>query len=387
MVDQLTINGKCDEKFAQVRDAFAANFESGKEVGASFSATVEGETVVDLWGGYTDARTASLWERDTIANVWSTTKIMTSTCAHMLVDRGLLEIDKPVSSYWPEFGQAGKENIPVRYILTHQSGVSSVEEPLPIETFYDWDLMVAKLAAQKPLWEPGTRHGYHALSFGYLVGELVRRITGKTLGQFFREEVAQPLGADFHIGLAPEDHARAATMIAPSQLPPPDAPAISSGDTLETKLRKLMSNPPISGRLANKTEWRSAEIPAANGHGNARSVARVLAVLACGGQLDGVRLMSTSTIESAIEEQVYGPDLVLGSPMRWGLGFMLVSKHLPVSPNPRAFGHGGWGGSLGIADMDARASWAYVMNKMDTGTTGDIRAGRLGKAFYKSLSQ
>ena len=212
------INGVCDKRFSRVRDAFAANFENGEEVGASFAVTVNGEYVVDLWAGHADAGLTRPWERDTIVNVWSTGKAVTATCAHMLVDRGLLDIDAPVAKYWPEFAQAGKEKMPVRYLLSHQSGLSVIEKPLPTETFYDWDGMASALAAQKPLWEPGTKPGYQAITFGYLVGEVVRRITGKSLGTFVREEIAGPLGADFHIGLSQEHHARVAEMSLTSRL-------------------------------------------------------------------------------------------------------------------------------------------------------------------------
>ena len=390
------INGVCDERFSRVRDAFAANFENGEEVGASFAVTVNGEYVVDLWAGHADAGLTRPWERDTIVNVWSTGKAVTATCAHMLVDRGLLDIDAPVAKYWPEFAQAGKEKMPVRYLLSHQSGLSVIEKPLPTETFYDWDGMASALAAQKPLWEPGTKPGYQAITFGYLVGEVVRRITGKSLGTFVREEIAGPLGADFHIGLSEEHHARVAEIV-PYESPQPwEVPSDDTASDLQFKLRQLSGNPPITADLANTQPWRAAEIPAANGHGNARSVARIMSALACGGKVDGVRLLSESAIENAIEEQAYDNDIDLGVPMRWGLGYMLVSKDLPLSPHPRAFAHAGWGGSLGVADLDARVSWAYAMNQLGTGTTdgkyegvvtimGDKRAGLIGKALYDSL--
>ena len=390
------INGVCDERFSRVRDAFTANFENGEEVGASFAATVNGEYVVDLWAGHADAGLTRPWERDTIVNVWSTGKAVTATCAHMLVDRGLLDIDAPVAKYWPEFAQAGKEKMPVRYLLSHQSGLSVIEKPLPTETFYDWDGMASALAAQKPLWEPGTIPGYQAITFGYLVGEVVRRITGKSLGTFVREEIAGPLGADFHIGLSEEHHARVAEIV-PYESPQPwEVPSDDTASDLQFKLRQLSGNPPITADLANTQPWRAAEIPAANGHGNARSVARIMSALACGGKVDGVRLLSESAIENAIEEQAYDNDIDLGVPMRWGLGYMLVSKDLPLSPHQRAFAHAGWGGSLGVADLDARVSWAYAMNQLGTGTTdgkdegvvtimGDKRAGLIGKALYDSL--
>ena len=378
----LTIHGECEPRFGGVRDAFAANFEAGREVGASFAATIDGALVVDLWGGWADAARTRPWERDTIVNVFSTTKAMTAICAHLLADREQLDFDAPVSRYWPEFAQAGKGEMPVRYLLSHQAGLAAIRAPLPTEALYDWERMTAALAAETPWWKPGSANGYHAVTYGYLVGELVRRISGRSLGVFFRDEVARPLGIDFHIGLAADEEARAAEMV-----PPTAAENAAAGAAIdpESMLGKVMGNPPLAAAVANTTAWRTAEIPAANGHGNARSVARALAALACGGRLDGVSLLRSESIERAIEEQCYGTDLVLGIPMRWGLGFMVTSADLPLGPNPRTFGHGGWGGSLGIADMDARVSWAYVMNKMSPGTTGDTRAAGLLMALYAGL--
>jgi len=378
------IHGHCDPRFLAVRDAFAANFAAGREVGASFATTVEGELVVDLWGGYADAATTRPWERDTIVNVFSTTKAMTALCAHLLVDRGELDLDAPVARYWPEFAQAGKERITTRHLLTHSAGLAALRRSLPTEALYDWTRMVEALAAETPWWEPGSANGYHAMTYGYLVGEVVRRLTGKTLGSFLRDEVTAPLGADFHIGLAPSEDARVAEMVPPSAAEAAAAYPSKGGDPQSLSARAL-NNPPLRPEVANRPEWRQAEIPAANGHGNARSVARVMAALACGGRLGGVRLLGEQTIAKAIEEQRYAKDLVLGFKMRWGLGFMLTSRELPLGPNPRTFGHGGWGGSLGFADLDARVSWAYIMNKMSPGTTGDTRAAGILAALYGSL--
>jgi len=367
-----------------VRDAFAANFESGREVGASFAVAVDGELVVDLWGGHADAAKTRPWERDTIVNVFSTTKAMTALCAHMLVDAGSLDVDSPVARYWPEFAQAGKEKITTRQLLSHSAGLAAIREQLPTEAFYDWPRMIGTLAAQAPWWEPGTANGYHALTYGYLVGEVIRRITGKTPGTFFRDEVARPLGADFHIGLAESEHARAAEMV-PVTMQELEASGAPTTIDRETLAGRAISNPPLRAELANTPAWRRAEIPAANGHGNARSVARVMAALACGGTLDGVRLLGDQTIAQAITEQRYAKDLVLGFQMRWGLGFMLTSRQLPIGPNPRTFGHGGWGGSLGFADLDARVGWSYIMNKMSAGTAGDTRVAGMLAGLYGAL--
>jgi CubicO group peptidase (beta-lactamase class C family) len=379
------IEGRCDPRFNAVRDAFAANFEAGREVGASFAVTVDGELVVDVWGGYADAAKTRPWESDTIINVFSTTKAMAALCAHILVDRGQLDLDAPVARYWPEFAQAGKERITTRHVLSHAAGLAGIRQPLATEALYDWNRMTEALAAETPWWEPGTAHGYHALTYGYLIGEIVRRITGKTLGAFFREDVAERLGADFHIGLPESEDFRVAELVPASDEEVERAGAWAPIDP-DTLPGKVVGNPPLRAEFANRPEWRRAEIPAANGHGNARSVARIMALLACGGRLDGVELLKERTIEQAIEEQSYANDLVLGFRMRWGLGFMLTSRQLPVGPNPRTFGHGGWGGSLGFADPDARVGWAYIMNKMSPITTGDTRVIGILAALYGALA-
>ena len=377
------IHGTCEPRFAAVRDAFVANFDAGREVGASFAATLGGESVVDLWAGDADAARTRPWQRDTIVNLFSTTKAVTALAAHILVDRGQLDLDAPVARWWPEFAAHGKQAITPRQLLSHTAGLAAVRAPLTVDAFYDWPAMTAALAAETPWWEPGTANGYHALSYGYLVGELIRRIDGRTPGAFMRDEIARPLGADFHLGLPAGEDARVADMVPPTAAE--SAIAASVVRPPESLYAAVMGNPPIQPEIANTPAWRRAEIPAANGHGNARSVARIMAALAGGGTLDGVRLLSRQTIEQAITEQIYSQDLVLNFPIRWGLGFMLNSPTLPLSPNEHTFGHGGWGGSLGFADLDAGASWAYVMNKMTPGTAGDNRAFLLIQAFYAAL--
>jgi len=374
------VYGTCPPKFAVIREAFAANFEAGREVGASFAVTIDGEPVVDLWGGTADAAGTRPWAEDTIVNVFSTTKAMTALCAHMCVDRGLLDLDAPVVRYWPEFAAGGKETIPVRQLMSHTSGIAGVTPKLPLEALYDWTRMIDVLAAEAPWWQPGTQSGYHAMTYGFLVGEIVRRVTGRSLGAFFREEVAGPLGADFHIGLPPTEDARVADMVAPAR----GEAAIGELDP-KTIAGRVLTNPPLRPEAANTPKWRRAEIPAANGHGNARSVAQVLGVLACGGTRNGTRILREETLRDAIVEQYYGKDLVLGRTFRWGSGFMLTSAVLPLGPNPHVFGHGGWGGSLGFADLDARVSWAYIMNKMSPGTTGDFRVAGMLAGLYSNL--
>ena len=380
---EVSIEGLCAPRFARVKDAFAKNFAVENEIGASFAATVDGEVVVDLWGGSADAARTRPWQRDTLANVWSTTKAMAALCGHMAVDRGLVDLDAPVARYWPEFAAAGKERIPVRWLFSHQSGLAGLSEPFPAEAVLDWTRFNAALAAQKPLWEPGTRSGYHALTFGNLIGELVRRTDGRSLGRFFREEIAEPLGAEFWIGLPESEEKRVAEMVPPN--PPQPLAEPPKPGARDYELRSALANPAVDQAIANTRAWRAAEVPAANGQANARGAARIMSALACGGAVDGVRLMRESTANGALAEQCYGKDLVLG-PMRWGLGLMLVSKDLPLSPNPRTCGHGGWGGSFALADLDARVSLAYVMNRMSQGTTGDKRLGRLLRALYGGLA-
>jgi CubicO group peptidase (beta-lactamase class C family) len=375
------IEGYCEERFKSVKEAFQSNFDDNLEVGASFAVTLNGKHVIDLWGGYANADKTKEWKKDTIVNVYSTTKVMTAICIHMLVDRGLLDLDAPVAKYWPEFAQAGKENLPVRYLLSHTSGLAGWDKMIRAKKLYDWDLMVKLLAAQKPWWEPGTKSGYHTTTFGYLLGELIRRVTKKTVGTFFREEIANPLGADFYIGLPEELDVRVADLIPP---PPVDLSTFGEIDPKSVAMRSL-TNPIMDVKTTKTREWRNAEIPAGNGHGNARSVSRITAALACGGELDGVRLLSEEAIKRSIEEQSYGKDLVLNVPIRFGLGWGLQSKEKPIGPNPNLFYWGGYGGSVVAVDLDAKMSFSYVMNKMVSTLTGDPRSEKLIKALYNSL--
>ncbi len=373
------IHGRCSERFAAVREAFQKNFEQGLEIGASFSAVQDGECVVDLWAGDRDGN-GTPWEEDTIVNVYSTTKAMAALTTLMLVDRGELDLDAPVASIWPEFGAAGKGGVLVRHLLSHTAGVSGWEQRISLEDLYDWDYSTGLLAAQAPWWEPGTRSGYHALTHGHLLGEVVRRTCGRSLGTFFREEVAEPLGVDFHIGLPEEHEPRVGELI-----PHPEEGEISGAASEPGSVAaKTFGNPPLRGDDANCRAWRAAEIPAANGTGNARAVARVAGVLAAGGSVDGVHLLSEETLAKTIEEQSNGTDLVLNVPIRFGLGYGLTSVEFPIGPNPRTFFWGGWGGSLVIVDLDAKLGLSYVMNKMGPGTLGDQRAFGPVQATYQA---
>ena len=373
------VQGLVHDRYAGVRTAFEANLDSGADIGASFCATVEGETVVDLWGGFADEARTRPWERDTLVNVYSTTKTMTALTALLLADRGELDFDAPVARYWPQFAAAGKDAVKVSHLMSHSAGLSGWKEPMVKEDLYDWDKATSMLAAQAPFWEPGTAPGYHGLTQGYLVGEVVRRITGKSLGTVFREEIAEPLGADFHIGLPASEDARVADLIAP----PPAEAGLGAGPRSELQAN-MSDNPPLEVAETRTRAWRGAEIPAAGGTGNARSVAAVQSVLANGGVAKGKRILSEAGCRRALELQIEGPDLILGIPARFGMGFGLAGGAVPL-PNPNTIYWGGYGGSLVIVDMDARTVFAYAMNKMAGATTGDMRAFSLAMAMWEAL--
>jgi CubicO group peptidase (beta-lactamase class C family) len=375
------IHGRCEDRFAPVREALARNFEQEGDVGASVAVTLGGELVVDLWGGHADEARTVPWERDTITNVWSTTKTMTALSALMLADRGAIDLRAPVVRYWPEFAACGKGAIEVRHLLGHTSGLSGWQEPITMETLCDWERTTALLAAQAPWWEPGSASGYHALTQGYLVGEVIRRATGQTVGRFFASEIAGPLGADFHIGLDPAAFVRVANVIPPPPLPLPPDEADPTGVAMRT-----FANPPLDATVAWTDAWRRAEIPAANGHGNARSVAIVQSVLACGGELGGRRFLSPEGCAAVFEEQGRGVDLVLGIPLRFGMGYGLSSPELPMGAGERVCFWGGWGGSLIVVDLDSRMTVAYVMNRMGEGTVGDTRGAGVVMAAYAALA-
>jgi CubicO group peptidase (beta-lactamase class C family) len=382
------VEGSCDPKFNRVKDVFAENFEKRNEVGAAAAVMLDGKNVVDIWAGHANREKTRPWTRDTLVNVYSTTKGVTAICAHRLADKGLLDIDAPVAKYWPEFAQAGKDKLPVRYLLSHQAGLAAVRKPLDDDALFNWNKMTTALAEQEPWWEPGTKHGYHALTFGYLVGEVIRRITGKTPGKYLREEIAGPLGLDLHIGLDAKDDARTGDMIA---MPPPGPgePNLFAEvmKNPESVAFKAFMNPPNGMRpgMVNTREWRAAEIPAANGHTTARSLAKLYGVLARGGELDGVRVMSKEQVAQCSIEQSAGPDALLVINTRFSLGFMMSQPGASLGPNAKSFGHPGAGGSLGYADPEAKIGFGYTMNKMHASLLIDPRATALIEAVYASL--
>ena len=394
----MPVQGMCDPKFAAVQEAFEENLAARGEIGASVCVTVDGETVVDLWGGVADPATGRPWAADTIGPVWSCTKGATALCAHMLVSRGQLDLDARVTDYWPEFGKNGKDDITVRMLLAHEAGLAALREPLPDGGLNDWDLVVDLLAAQEPLWEPGTRHGYHGLTFGHLVGEIVRRITGKSLGAFFRDEVATPLGIDFWIGLPAELDDRVAPNI------PADPPA--SPDDMPRMMQTAFADPQsISGlQLFNNggfmlpgaidtREVRAAEIPAVNGISCARGLAGMYRPLALGGSADGVTLVDPATLADMSRVAVAGSlDAAILYPTRFALGFMKSVDNVvtggienSVLLSEDAFGHAGFGGALGFADVPARLSFGYHMNKQGGGLGMNFRGQTLVDAVYRIL--
>ncbi|MGW0208435.1 serine hydrolase domain-containing protein [Streptomyces sp. NPDC003233] len=381
------VHGHCDAPFAAVREAFEDNFRERGELGAAVAVTVGGTTVVDLWGGWADTAGTRPWERDTLVNVWSTTKGPVALCAHLLADRGLLDLDAPVAAYWPEFAAAGKEKVLVRHLLSHRAGLSGLREPHSLADLYDWELTTARLAATEPWWEPGTRSGYHALTYGFLVGEVVRRISGLRPGAFLAREVTGPLGIDFTVGLPAKEAGRAAELVPPPAASRSEQAAVFS--QLAPAALAALANPVVGAAEANTPEWRAAEIPAANGHGTARAVAALYGVFAGRGSHGGRRVLSPEAAERVREGQGSCRDLVLGAGFEGetevGLGLWLSGPNGSYGPNPRAFGHDGFGGSCGLADPEAGVSLGYVMNRMGPRIADDPRKMALIDALYSAL--
>lgn len=380
-MQQTLSQGTSTEQFDGLRAAFDAHLRSGEELGASLVVNIDGENVVDVWGGYRDAEQIQPWTADTIVNVWSTTKTVTYLAALMLIDAGEIDPFAPVATYWPEFGANGKADIDVRHLLAHTSGVSGWDQPVTVADMYDWEKSTAALAAQAPWWEVGTEAGYHAQNQGHLIGEVIRRVTGWTLKQFVDDEIAGPLGADFQIGAREEDWGRISDVI-----PPPPA-AGNSGLGSDHPMIRTFTGPVADAAAANTAEWRRADMGALNGHGNARSVARMLSAISLGGAVDGVRLLSEKTIDLAFEQQSSGVDLVLNVPLRRGMGFGLADRTTMQSvPDGRIGYWYGWGGSFIFMDRDRRATIAYAMNRMGSGVVGSARSEQYLREAYKALN-
>jgi len=360
------LGGWCDPRFAPVRDAFAANFSERGETGAAACLAVRGTVVVDLWGGLADHRPDRPWQRDTLVNVFSVGKGLIAACVARLIGEGRLDADAPVARYWPEFAAAGKAAVTLRQLLSHQAGLAALRQPLPAGSMLDWPLMTDALAAEPPWWSPGSGHGYHVNTFGFLAGEVIRRVTGVTVGTMLRHEIAGPLGADVHIGLPLAEHGRVAEFAWPGQQAlaiPQATPGITQDQLM---IRNAYANPAdLSGLgVVNTVAWRAAEVPSANAHATAAGIARVYAALAGGGTVDGVRVVDSGALADCVAQQVHGDDLVLQRPSRFGLGFQLTQPERPLGPGPSGFGHFGAGGSVGLCDPDAGVAFGYVTGLM-----------------------
>jgi len=368
----------------RVAEEFATNFASRGEVGAAFAAVRDGELVVDLWGGIADPATGRAWERDTLQLVFSGAKGLVAACVLLLIQREAIELEAPVARYWPEFAANGKERVKVSHLLSHSAGLAVWTEKITTPDLYDWDKVTSLLAAQAPWWEPGTASGYHAITQGYLIGEVVRRITGKSIGTFFREEIAEPLDADFHIGHGPEHDHRISDLI-----PPPAGGDLADGDFEPSELlTNFLTNPGLDPLDTRTRAWRAAEIPAAGGHGNGRSIAEIHTLLANGGVAKGKRLMSEAGARKALEPLISGEDLLMGMPVTYAHGFGIGSGlggDLAEVKRPDSIFWGGYGGSLALIDMKARTSFGYAMNKMGLSTVGDERTAALAKAMWAGL--
>ena len=396
----VAVEGFTAAGFEPVRRAFEANFSESAEVGAAVAVYRHGRLVADLWAGVRNADTGEPWEEDTPVRVASTTKGITAVCANLLAQQGLLDLDAPVASYWPEFKAEGKESVPVRWVLSHRAGVPVVDRLLTAEEIFAWFPVVDTIAAQKPLWEPGTAHGYHGQSYGYMVGELVRRITGRTVGTFLAEEVSGPLGLDTWIGTPDDVLPRVARVLSPAYGARERRQSAAADRTAQAGAEKSAASP-VSGEMPgaeqlslmmraamfthlapdyNSPEWLRIEMPSANGVTTARSLAKLYASLI--GPVDGKQLFEEATLRRAITPEAEGTDRILGQPTRWGLGFSLPSERSGLL-GPGSFGHAGAGGSIGLADPDSGVAMAYVMNlhKM----ADDDRAARLMEAVRASL--
>jgi CubicO group peptidase (beta-lactamase class C family) len=384
-METLTIAGTCAPEFEAVRSEFERNFADRGEVGASVCVTVDGEVVVDLWGGVADPATGRRWERDSVAVVFSATKGATATCAHLLVSEGRLDLGKPVATYWPEFAQAGKADIPAWMLLTHQAGLPAVAARLAPGSAFEWDVMVDALAAQAPFWEPGTRHGYHALTFGWLVGEVVRRVSGRSLGTFFREEIADPLGLDFWIGLPQEHEPRVAPVLPdPSAAggPGPAAPQAPAG-SVQALVWQNNGMPENWFLSHNSREAHAAEIGAGGGITNGRGLAGLYRPLALGGGYGTTTLVDDVAGRGLARCMAAGIDAVLLMYSRFALGYYKTWPSQTIL-SEEAFGHLGAGGSAGFADPPSRMSFGYVMNQMDLGLSSG-RTQSLVDAAYRSV--
>ncbi len=396
MDTSLPIDGHCDPEFERVRHAFTDNFEHHGDHGAAICVFVNGVRKVDLWGGYSDSNRTIPWQSDTLVSVASVSKAMTALCIHHLVEQKQLDLNRPVHYYWPEFGRAGKMGIPARWLLTHQAGLPGLRRDMPTESLFDWATNIHYLSIESPWWPPGSRHGYHALTYGFLLGELIRRISGITPGNYFHQYIAEPLGADFFIGVPESEDPRIAQVLPPKPLPGGEKTFLDSLKRHPNSMAgRAFLNPARPAELLNTTAWRRAEIPATNGHGSARSIATVFNALSPADSPDHRMLLHPKTLMEASRQHIAGMDMVLAMPVRFGLGFMLQhpkTRHTsgtPFGPNPQAYGHPGTGGHVGFVDPVARVAFGYVCNQQQMGTlrNPDHRWPSLVNAVYQALRQ
>ena len=382
-LEMIDTRGYCDPKFQAVADTFSRCFTEHGDIGASVAVTIEGEKVVDLWGGFTDEDLTRPWDEHTLCVIFSATKGVVTTAVHMLVERGLIDLDSPIARYWPEFAQNGKQNVTLRQVMSHTAGLPFIDAELYMGAPNDWETMIEACAAQKPEWEPGSTLAYHAVTFGWIVGEVVHRVSGQMPRQFIANEIAEPLNAEFYLGLPESQESNVAEWIQPHQAS--SEPPSESLSYAHRSVSFFFSNLP-SNYLSTRA-WRDAQMPAVNGYSNARGMATIYRPLALGGQHDGVRLMKRPTIENAIVQQATGFDAVLEiDNARRAVGYKLVGPEMGARYGERAFGHSGLGGSIGVADPDKRMSLGYVMNKQWGGARGtDPRASSLADAVYECL--
>jgi CubicO group peptidase (beta-lactamase class C family) len=379
------VSGSCDPEFAAVREAFETNYRVEEEVGSIASVVVDGKQVVDLWGGFSDKARTKQWQRDTILCMMSVTKGVAAITFNHLIDQGLVDLDAPIAKYWPEFGQAGKEKMPVRYALDHRAGLCIITEKLPRGSIFDWNAITGALARQAPLWEPGSKSGYHIHNQGFLLGEITRRVTGKTLAAYYMDEIARPLGLDYQIGgLSKADQARCAEAI-----PTEEGTLLASmKDAPKSMLAQAWNEWPDAPQfdVINSATWRECELSSANGHGTARAIARLYGTLARGGEMDGIRVLSKEGLERMTTEQHCLSEVMMGRSYHQALGLVLNTPSVVwMGPNPRAFGHQGIGGSIGMADRDAKLGFCFGVNKWHSRHDNGPRARRVLEAIYKCL--
>ncbi|NEX92998.1 serine hydrolase domain-containing protein [Caulobacter sp. 17J65-9] len=371
------IHGTCPDRFARVKDAFAANFTEGAELGARFAVAIDGQVVIDLWGGYADRPKTKAFGPDTLTPVFSTTKAVTALMIATLVEQGKLDYEQRVAELWPEFGQAGKDRLTVAQVMSHQAGLPGFARSQDPSIWFDREAVLRELCAQAPMWEPGTASGYHPVTIGYIAGEIFRRADGRSVGQALREDFAVPCGLDLWIGLPESEHARCADM-----QKPPAAPSLGELDPIKTAAFLDKGSSPGGKGTA---EWRKIEIPSANGHATAPALARFMSVIANGGRIDGRQVLSPPTLAHAIKERIFGQDKVLPYKLSWAAGFLRNKAIKIYGPGELSVGHSGWGGSCAFADPETRVSGGYVMNKQSPHLIGDPRAVRLIDAFYAAL--